>query len=352
MPNIYFYIHPYFWPKRDVPDNPDIDWPGFGFGIYTWTIQTYLRLIQSGFECQLVSSIPSEGILIAHRECLSSMNGAFSEEVKPSKRLYVVNISADQSLYAHANLNIVQSCYQSKNYKNCNYVPHWPQPGLIKRDPARGRKFQNIAFLGNIKNLAPEFKTSQWCEEVKKLNLNFVLMDQKFSFDNPESYCTTGIWNDYSEIDAIVAVRQFNVRPYLCALNKPASKLYNAWLAGVPAIIGRDYQCHEERRGDHDYLEVDTIDEVLIALRQLKEDFRLRELIVENGFTRAEEIKADVTVEKWKSLIIEKILPDYENWTRKTVSVQKLTITKNIFISDIQRFSNKAQRMLNFNLRN
>jgi len=34
---VHFYIHPVFWPRSDIPESPDAHWPGFGFGIYTWT---------------------------------------------------------------------------------------------------------------------------------------------------------------------------------------------------------------------------------------------------------------------------------------------------------------------------
>ncbi len=349
MPIIYFYIHPYFWPKCDVPSDPDRDWSGFGFGIYTWTIQTYLRLVQSGFECKLVSSVPSEGILIAHRECLSSINGSFKEVIKPTNKLYVVNMSADLGLYSYANLHIVQSCYQSTNYNNCHFVPHWPQPGIIHRDPTRSATFKNIAFLGNNKNLAPEFKSTEWCDEIKKLNLNFIMMDQKFSFDNPESYFTTGIWNNYSEIDAIVAVRKFNVAPHYCALNKPASKLYNAWLSGVPAIIGRDYQCNQERKSEFDYVEVDNVSETIMALRKMKDDYQYRKALVQNGLRRSEEVKADMTVDKWKTLFIEEIIPDYNRWIEKSSIGQQRTIAYNIFNIYKQRLSNKVCKVLSLN---
>lgn len=58
---ISFFIPQHLWPKNEVPKDPDESWAGFCFGIYVWTIQTYLRLIRCGIECNLISHVPDEG---------------------------------------------------------------------------------------------------------------------------------------------------------------------------------------------------------------------------------------------------------------------------------------------------
>ena len=47
-------------------------------------------------------------------------------------------------------------------------------------------------------------------------------------------------------------VVQLSRRWYL----KPPSKLFNSWLAGVPAVLGHESAYRAERRSDLDYIEV------------------------------------------------------------------------------------------------
>src|SRR6185295_13492466 len=42
-------------------------------------------------------------------------------------------------------------------------------------------------------------------------------------------------WNDYRDVDLVLSGRAES--PLMLAF-KPATKLYNAWLAGVPALLG------------------------------------------------------------------------------------------------------------------
>lgn len=44
-----------------------------------------------------------------------------------------------------------------------------------------------------------------------------------------------GEWHDYQHVDAVLAIRDC---PPVVLATKPASKLINAWKAGVPALLG------------------------------------------------------------------------------------------------------------------
>jgi hypothetical protein len=89
---------------------PDVAWSGFNFGVYTWTIQTAMRLRQAGLACWLTSEMPTEGIVLAHRECMS-VDGA---HVTPGPKLLLINLAADLGFYAPANLQVVQNPSQSR----------------------------------------------------------------------------------------------------------------------------------------------------------------------------------------------------------------------------------------------
>ncbi|HEY9747234.1 MAG TPA: hypothetical protein V6C63_00930, partial [Allocoleopsis sp.] len=63
LPPVYFYLPKADW-TDDMPETADTYWVGFRRGVYCWTLQTYLRLQASGFPCQLVDTLPDEGIIL------------------------------------------------------------------------------------------------------------------------------------------------------------------------------------------------------------------------------------------------------------------------------------------------
>ncbi len=75
--------------------------------------------------------------------------------------------------------------------------------------------------------------------------------------------------------------------------NKPAWKLFNAWLAGVPAILGPEAGYRELRRDPLDYLEAGDPDAAMQALARLLDEPGLYPAMVANGTARG----ADFTVE-------------------------------------------------------
>jgi len=337
---LYFYIHPGLWPQGEIPDTADVPWAGFAFGIYAWTIQTFLRLRQAGVDCELVSTLPQRGIVFAHRDCLSSEDGLYDDNVMPARELFIVDMCADLPLYPYANLHISQNPFQAKTTSRCFAVPHWPQPGLIPRDPQRGDKFENVYFFGNEKYLPPELRSPMWITELEQRGLRWKGKLQEFFFDKPESYLKINNWCDYSEVDAVVAVRRFQSGKTAKHHHKPATKLFNCWIAGVPAILGAESAYREIRNSELDYIEVNNIQETLQALERLKNDSGLRAAMTKNGFERSVEILPAATVEAWKALIATQIIPAYQRWLALPAWRQKLDTALNrvfLFIGHVKR---------------
>ena len=307
---IYFYIPKKYWPVDGIPEKSNTYWYNFNQGItpgvYAWTIQTYQYLKADGLSCELVGELPKEGIVLAHRKSLP-------ENFKPNSQLLIVCLKAESAAHPYAQIHIVGNhfdmnsttmiwgdryLYPGEKY----YIPHWPQPGLIPRDTSRGDLFENIAFFGESINLAPQLKTAAWKKELNKMGLQWHLVDRDRSH----------IWNDYSYVDAIVAVRKFHQQVNYTW--KPALKLYNAWHAGVPAILGCESAYKQERRSEWDYLEVSSLEETLESLKHLHEDRDFRAKIVENSRMRAQEINSTKLTQLWQNLIAEKLIPAYECW--------------------------------------
>jgi hypothetical protein len=300
-----FYIPKKDWPQ-EFPESPNEPWKGFSYGIYCWTLQTYLHLREQNFPCQLVDALPDKGIVVAHRD-------SFPYGLKPASDLLMVCIKADRNPHPYAQAHIVQNPEESKFLPNAFYIPLWPQPGLIKRDPKRGCRVENVAYMGITHNLASELQAQDWQDRLQQIGLNWQIRPR-------------AAWHDYSDVDVVLAVRNFdNQDPFYW---KPATKLYNAWHARVPAVLGRESAFRAERKGELDYFEVKTPDEALKALKQLKEDPQLYQSIVVNGKMRSQEKSQTRVKQIWQETLTQKLIPQYEAWCHSPGWKQSLYIGK------------------------
>jgi hypothetical protein len=305
LPLIYFYIPQRQWPSGNMPQSPDEYWQWmsawgsrYGRGKYDWTLQTYLHLKAKNFPCELISEIPESGIIVAHREFLP-------DNLKPSPSLLLICIKADKDAHPYAQIHIVQNpqdelTKRAALFGTAYYMPHWPQPGLIPRDSARGSRFENVAFYGVTGTLAPELQQPLWEKQLSDLGLYWEIVDLKR-------------WHDYSQTDVIVAVRSFNGNTHT---SKPPSKLYNAWHAGIPAILGCESAYRNERKSKLDYIEVTSLQETIAALQCLGDDEQLRQAMVENGFRRAQERGTARITAQWCHFLTDIATPAYDRWCK------------------------------------
>ncbi len=342
LPPIYFYIPQGLWPDT-MPKSADENWKGFGIGIYAWTLQTYLRLKADGFPCELVAELPREGIVLIHRNCLRAHN----DQLKPGPKLLLICIKAEQRPYPYAQLHVVQNPLETMHLRNSYYLPHWTQPGLIQRHPARCDRFETIAFFGHENNIALEFYHPSWQQQLQALGLSWqpvINRNHWHDYSNLDNR-----WHDYSQIDAIVAVRSFEGHTGCLHGNyvsKPATKLYNAWLAGVPAILGCEAAYQAERYSPLDYVEVATPSALISALKRLKEEPNLRSAMVNNGRIRAKAITPSSTTKKWRYFLETIALPAYDRWCNQSHWSQQITLGQGYIGFQGNRVKDKLTKVL------
>ncbi len=311
LPRVYFYIPKLLWPKS-LPASPQDYWAwetdctqrAYRSGKYSWTLQTYLYLKSIGFSCELINDLPDDGVVVTHTDFIST-------HFKPKPKMLLVCIQADRPRQPYAHLYLVQNVQDATQnpqavfnrlfFGTRYYIPYWPQPGLIPRDPSRGDRFENIAYLGIKENLAPELQDPAWANQLADLGLRWHVI-------GPEA------WNDYSCVDAIVAVRSFAYTGNY--LRKPPSKLFNAWQTGIPAILGREAGFRSQRQSDLDYIEVTSVQEAIATLQRLRDDKTLRRAMVENARVRAIAVRPDNIVDQWQIFFNKIAFPAYQQWCR------------------------------------
>ncbi|MGD1715901.1 hypothetical protein [Dapis sp. BLCC M172] len=321
LPIVNFYIPKCYFPAV-TPTNVEEEWIGFNLGIYAWTFQTYLRLQADGFPCKLVSELPSEGIIIFHHQALE----AHKTPIKPGKNQLFIFLKAESKYYGYAQLHIVQNPTEVQKLKDSYYLPHWPQPGLIPRDPLRGDRFENIAFFGYQENLAPELFQPTWEKQLNELGLHWYPVVHSYHWS--DYLHIKNRWSNYQEIDAVVAVRSFkNIPDYH---NQPATQLFNAWLAGVPAILGCESAYQAEGQIDVDYLEVNNLEDLLLAIKRLKADINLRQKLVSNGYKSSLNIHPKIITRKWRDFLMQVALPAFGEWCNTPRFLQQTILNKRL----------------------
>jgi hypothetical protein len=189
------------------------------------------------------------------------------------------------------------------------YVPSWPQPGLLPRDPSRGERIEHVGFLGNPENLDASMKNPEFQRALAELGMRLVVRE------------TPDDWRDYRDIDVIIAVRR--AQRFLRAL-KPAAKVTNAWIAGCPAIVSAEQGFKEVRRSELDYFQAETAAEVLACLHRLRDAPGLYAEMVNNGRKRADAFRQRAVADAWIAALDGPIAREFTKWQRMTPAMRRL----------------------------
>jgi hypothetical protein len=112
-----------------------------------------------------------------------------------------------------------------------------------------------------------------------------------------------------------VAIRSFDGRSYDY---KPATKLHNAWRAGVPAILGPESAYRAERRNERDYLEARTYDQLREHVKTLKRTPSLRRTLREQSEENRARINPEQKAQRWWELLTGPVQEIREHWTDRS----------------------------------
>lgn len=294
MRTIYFYA-----PDRNRQEllKQDYDrWGGTHGNFVAWVAPTYYHLKKAGFSCEIVDTMPEEGIVLTDRDTLGDGN-------KYLDRVMLICAKSDRDYHPSAEIHVVHNLLDAENPANAPWNPyfisHWPLPGLIPRPRERGNSIANAAYIGTKSQLAAELQSSAWSEALTSLGCRWLPV-----FESPR-------WNDYREIDLVVAARKFGRQKYL---NKGAIKLYNCWRAGVPAILAPETAFLLERQSELDFIAVTSLEEAIEAVRALKNDPERYSAMIERGLERGRDITTERTLEQWIAFFRDFAFPRYEEF--------------------------------------
>ncbi len=261
-----------------------------------WIYQTWLALEKSGCHVNLVHTLPDRGVLV-------TLSGCVAENFRPGPHLFFADIVADFVPHPAAHLHILQNAIHAQRLPQSVFMPLWPHPNLLPRNPERGDRFENLGFFGDVSNLAPELRDAVWQKSLHDqtgLTLQIVGADR---------------WHDYRETDCVLAIRGFGRSPYL---HKPATKLYNAWLAEVPFVGGGDSAYRGDAEPGREYLAAGSLTELNLYLNRLQTDSNFRNELVKAGVRKSRQFDRPAILERWR-VLVENTLPEAAaRWTEKS----------------------------------
>lgn len=279
------------WPDIDALDEPDIARVPRRFvgGRNSWIAQTYVRvapvLREHGFVVRASERCIPGTLCIAHRDDANDFFGG-------AHRAFLVVVRADRAPVHACDFAVVQNNVRRAAHER--FIPLWPQPGLIARDPARGTAVRRLAYHGRLGSAPAWFDSPRLRRELEQRGIAFDPRSER--------------WEDYGAVDLALAAR--DEAPSVLA-TKPATKLYNAWLAGVPLLAMPEPAYLELRRSPFDFIEVRGEEDVLRAIDRLLRHPELYREIVQNGLRRAAEFGVDRIRERWLAMIEEEAVPAF-----------------------------------------
>lgn len=266
----------------------DRDWQLFRMGEHAWALQSYLILKNQSLPVTFSRELRKGCVNLGHITSLSRL--------RPDPDAFVVALQADYPRLPWAQMHVVQNQLQVRDRAAC-WLPHWPQPGLVARDPAR-RGISTAAYVGRswMQAGTPE----DWTERLHGIGVEFRFL--------------TKAWNDLSGIDVLIAIRSFDGRTYP---TKPPTKLINAWHAGIPLIAGHDSAYAQIGSPGEDYLVATTLAQAVEAIRKLKTDEALYERIVANGKRKAEAFTRRRIADLWIEFLEKTVALRYAAWAER-----------------------------------
>ena len=281
----------------------------FTRGDLNWCLQTYFILAkQNRVPVKCSNKLCDNSINLVHSDQLLRLKG------RPSQ--FLVCVRADYPKRRWAHYHIVQNKKQLE--ANTSYVPHWVQPGLIKRDESR-RGVTRVAYAGEIQNGNLAGSVSAWRELFRPHNIHFVVLEG-------------GSWHDLKDIDVLIGIRSFSSQTYD---TKPPTKLFSAWHANIPFIGGNDSAFVQVAKPGEDYLLAKTPEEAVAAVLKLRDDNDLYERLVETGKKKGLEYNESTIAEEWLNILTGPVMSRYEEWKgRPGYECRQFNLKQNIGITE------------------
>ena len=263
----------------------DHDWRLYNDGRFCWSLLTAEKLRASGYICDISTEINPDSINIGHARTLAS--------IKTAQCSYVVSCDADWPRLPWANYNICQNKLNVSG-KRCSWMPLFSQQGLILRDINQ----YDVTTVGYFGRIDKEQEFVSFGHELARHGIEFTIKGED-------------TWNNYSNVDVAVSLRFLSKRRIR---RKPATKLVNAWLAGVPFVAMDEPAFSQIGQSGVNYLAANSPEDVIKALIRMRDNHDLYHQLRDAGRVAAKDYTDEAVTRRWIELIENTLVPEFEKW--------------------------------------
>lgn len=256
---------------------------------HTWVWPLYCQLKAKG--------VPATFGYVPEPGAINIIHGQVARhQLRPAdlRNHFFVVVRADFPPFPYGAFEVVQN--KRTTGGRSVFMPHFPQPGLLPRDKDRD-EVCNVCASGERQNFA----------NLDALEGEMDAMGCRFVFKS------VGEWQDMTDVDILLGIRSFDKQAYD---SKPPTKLFNAWLAGIPFIGGYDSAYEQVGLPGKDYLRVATERELLETVRALKQEPCLYSSLVAEGKKSVAQYTPERIAERWLGFLEGKASEAYARWAR------------------------------------
>lgn len=281
--------------------DPDADPGRFADGVGHNLLELHRRLLVTGRTTTVGPDIPAGTTLVVamHRVFPRTDLRTLIRYAMRVRRHRVLSIRSDfpEVLRSFVRLDVEvapnQSFIEVHGNSSMVFMPPLPQRGLVVRDPARGDLLATATLKANPNNIPDGLRDPEVIASLARLGVRLVV-DQPSRVDGSDQR-----WNDFSDIDVAICVR----REDQVTRAKPATKLRNAWLAGVIPIASREPAYTEIATDRRDVMFIDHLDDVVEVVQELHDDAGLRSRLRSGVAAAAAELPTlDAMLDDWWAL--------------------------------------------------
>lgn len=268
----------HFWTPEEPPEtldgwDPDVEphlhADGFGHNM----LELYTRMHKGGYEVSLGTDIPANSRVVVFLPSLLNRRAQVRLFAELLRRRWVDLVSVRSDFLISYQLPVPPTLEVMPNRASISlarqeWIPPLPQRGLLPRSHGRGAAMDTLGYKGYPENLPEPMQHPGWAERLRSIGV-------AWQPDVRDEATGVNSWHDFSTLDVAVCLRVDGAAVGL--LRKPATKLINAWCAGVIPFVGREPSYLELASHREDAMVVESADDVVVTLQELRSDQRLVE---------------------------------------------------------------------------
>ena len=286
------------WTESDIDRNAG----RFRSGVDVWIVQTYLHvrdaLAADGWTVSLSDRFEPDAICVAHWDELHRLRWR-------APRAYLIGIRADRPPVLVADKVVRQNTLAPDDARTVG-IPPWPQPGMRRRRAERGDEVRRVGYFGRLAMAPSFFADPAFRKALDELGLEFVPSEND--------------WQDYRDVDVVIA---FRTAPPSLLRHKPATKVSNAWLAGVPAIVGPEPAYLQLRQDENDMCVANDAAEVIAELTRLVREPGHYAAMRARAAERASAFDVPALRNRWLEFFRERVAPAFAQWRHTDASLPR-----------------------------